>query len=140
MGVPWPAYTLSVLLCAEEELLTALSASMSLMPPIDELRLLPVYRHAFHLACIDMWLLSNSTCPFVVTPFFLRDLPMNTLHSIKNNRTKDDEEATGDPHISAVKETAIEKGFLVRSASSSTWEIDTEMVRAPPMATLASKL
>ncbi|EOA25266.1 hypothetical protein CARUB_v10018581mg [Capsella rubella] len=29
----------------------------------DKLRLLPVCSHAFHLHCIDMWLLSNSTCP-----------------------------------------------------------------------------
>ncbi|CAL9109271.1 unnamed protein product [Musa acuminata var. zebrina] len=29
----------------------------------DELRLLPVCGHAFHLSCIDTWLLSNSTCP-----------------------------------------------------------------------------
>ncbi|XP_010515114.1 PREDICTED: RING-H2 finger protein ATL48-like [Camelina sativa] len=29
----------------------------------DKLRLLPVCGHAFHLHCIDMWLLSNSTCP-----------------------------------------------------------------------------
>lgn len=29
----------------------------------DKLRLLPVCSHAFHLHCIDTWLLSNSTCP-----------------------------------------------------------------------------
>jgi hypothetical protein len=29
----------------------------------DRLRLLPVCGHAFHLQCIDTWLLSNSTCP-----------------------------------------------------------------------------
>lgn len=29
----------------------------------DKLRLLPVCSHAFHISCIDTWLLSNSTCP-----------------------------------------------------------------------------
>ncbi|CAH8382994.1 unnamed protein product [Eruca vesicaria subsp. sativa] len=29
----------------------------------DKLRLLPVCSHAFHIDCIDTWLLSNSTCP-----------------------------------------------------------------------------
>ncbi|CAJ1931492.1 unnamed protein product [Sphenostylis stenocarpa] len=29
----------------------------------DKLRLLPVCNHAFHIECIDTWLLSNSTCP-----------------------------------------------------------------------------
>ncbi|CAA0820208.1 RING-H2 finger protein ATL46 [Striga hermonthica] len=29
----------------------------------DQLRLLPTCSHAFHVSCIDTWLLSNSTCP-----------------------------------------------------------------------------
>ncbi|KAL9239588.1 hypothetical protein vseg_013897 [Gypsophila vaccaria] len=29
----------------------------------DKLRLLPFCSHAFHVSCIDTWLLSNSTCP-----------------------------------------------------------------------------
>ncbi|CAI0559285.1 unnamed protein product [Linum tenue] len=29
----------------------------------DKLRLLPMCSHAFHISCIDTWLLSNSSCP-----------------------------------------------------------------------------
>ncbi|PWA60529.1 Zinc finger, RING/FYVE/PHD-type [Artemisia annua] len=31
--------------------------------PHDKLRLIPICSHAFHIQCIDTWLLSNSTCP-----------------------------------------------------------------------------
>ncbi|XP_020186561.1 RING-H2 finger protein ATL80-like [Aegilops tauschii subsp. strangulata] len=31
--------------------------------PGDEVRVLPTCGHGFHAACVDVWLLSNSTCP-----------------------------------------------------------------------------
>uniref|UniRef100_A0A803QLX0 RING-type E3 ubiquitin transferase n=1 Tax=Cannabis sativa TaxID=3483 RepID=A0A803QLX0_CANSA len=46
----------------------------------DKLRLLPVCSHAFHISCIDTWLLSNSTCPLcrgtLFTPGYSIENPM----------------------------------------------------------------
>ncbi|CAN4079268.1 unnamed protein product [Withania somnifera] len=36
----------------------------------DKLRLLPTCSHAFHINCIDTWLLSNSTCPLCRATLF----------------------------------------------------------------------
>lgn len=40
----------------------------------DKLRLLPLCGHAFHLNCIDTWLLSNSTCPLCRGALFVPGL------------------------------------------------------------------
>ncbi|GFY91021.1 RING/U-box superfamily protein [Actinidia rufa] len=46
----------------------------------DNLRLLPLCGHAFHIHCIDTWLLSNSTCPLcrgtLFTPGFSFENPV----------------------------------------------------------------
>uniref|UniRef100_A0A0E0DZI4 RING-type E3 ubiquitin transferase n=1 Tax=Oryza meridionalis TaxID=40149 RepID=A0A0E0DZI4_9ORYZ len=43
----------------------------------DRLRLLPLCGHAFHLHCIDTWLLSNSTCPLCRGVLFVPGLTEN---------------------------------------------------------------
>ncbi|KAJ4712293.1 RING-H2 finger protein [Melia azedarach] len=44
----------------------------------DKLRLLPTCGHAFHISCIDTWLLSNSTCPLC------RGNLLSSSHSMEN--------------------------------------------------------
>ncbi|GAA0183612.1 ubiquitin-protein ligase [Lithospermum erythrorhizon] len=56
----------------------------------DKLRLLPTCSHAFHINCIDTWLLSNSTCPLcrsaLYNPGFSIDNPAYDFDDI----TEDD--------------------------------------------------
>ncbi|XP_078439308.1 uncharacterized protein LOC144709609 [Wolffia australiana] len=42
----------------------------------DKLRLLPACSHAFHIACIDAWLLCNSTCPLCRSTLFFPGKPV----------------------------------------------------------------
>ncbi|GAV72574.1 zf-RING_2 domain-containing protein [Cephalotus follicularis] len=42
----------------------------------DKLRLLPMCSHAFHINCIDTWLLSNSTCPLCRGALFTSGFPI----------------------------------------------------------------
>ncbi|KAJ0246601.1 E3 ubiquitin-protein ligase ATL4 [Hirschfeldia incana] len=46
---------------------------LSKFEPEDQLRLLPLCRHAFHADCIDIWLASNQTCPLCRSPLFASD-------------------------------------------------------------------
>ncbi|GMI99154.1 Arabidopsis Toxicos en Levadura 46 [Hibiscus trionum] len=55
----------------------------------DKLRLLPVCSHAFHINCIDTWLLSNSTCPLcrgtLFNPEFSMENPMFEFDEIRED-------------------------------------------------------
>ncbi|KAK7339430.1 hypothetical protein VNO77_20095 [Canavalia gladiata] len=55
----------------------------------DKLRLLPMCSHAFHINCIDTWLLSNSTCPLcrgtLLTPGFSIENPIFDFDDLRDD-------------------------------------------------------
>ncbi|XP_027357533.1 RING-H2 finger protein ATL46-like [Abrus precatorius] len=55
----------------------------------DKLRLLPMCSHAFHISCIDTWLLSNSTCPLcrgtLLTPGFSIENPIFDFDDLRED-------------------------------------------------------
>ncbi|XP_012444110.1 RING-H2 finger protein ATL46 [Gossypium raimondii] len=55
----------------------------------DKLRLLPMCSHAFHINCIDTWLLSNSTCPLcrgtLFTPGFSMENPVFDFDDLRED-------------------------------------------------------
>ncbi|XP_061369731.1 RING-H2 finger protein ATL46-like [Gastrolobium bilobum] len=55
----------------------------------DKLRLLPMCSHAFHISCIDTWLLSNSTCPLcrgtLLTPEFSVENPIFDFDDLRED-------------------------------------------------------
>ncbi|XP_065879434.1 RING-H2 finger protein ATL46-like [Euphorbia lathyris] len=71
----------------------------------DKLRLLPMCSHAFHINCIDTWLLSNSTCPLcratLFAPGFSIENPIFDFDDSREDegqntqKTLEIEEATG---------------------------------------------
>lgn len=77
----------------------------------DQLRLLPMCSHAFHMNCIDTWLLSNSTCPLCRGTLF------NPGFSIENpifdyDDFRDEEGCSNAQKMVEIQEVATEKGVL----------------------------
>nr|XP_043608023.1 RING-H2 finger protein ATL47-like [Erigeron canadensis] len=66
----------------------------------DKLRLLPLCSHAFHIHCIDTWLLSNSSCPLcrgsLFSPGFDGQNPIFDFHF--NDLMEEEEEEEEDEH------------------------------------------
>ncbi|XP_061370176.1 RING-H2 finger protein ATL47-like [Gastrolobium bilobum] len=72
----------------------------------DKLRLLPICNHAFHIDCIDTWLLSNSTCPLcrgtLYTPGFALE---NPVFDFEGPREEDGVSGSGGGGVAAVNKT-----------------------------------
>ncbi|KAL0461677.1 UNVERIFIED_CONTAM: RING-H2 finger protein ATL46 [Sesamum latifolium] len=88
----------------------------------DQLRLLPMCSHAFHMNCIDTWLLSNSTCPLCRGTLFNPGFSMeNPIFDYDDFRDEDGCPGYGENGVSnaqkrvEIEEVATEKGvFPVR--------------------------
>ncbi|KAJ9140350.1 hypothetical protein P3X46_031009 [Hevea brasiliensis] len=89
----------------------------------DKLRLLPMCRHAFHIDCIDTWLLSNSTCPLCRGTLLSSSFPMENplfnfdfLMEVSNEFSSDGENGSSNgPKPSNMEESVGEKRvFSVR--------------------------
>ncbi|KAL9246472.1 hypothetical protein vseg_020002 [Gypsophila vaccaria] len=62
----------------------------------DKLRLLPLCSHAFHIECIDTWLLSNSTCPLCRGALYAPGTAFeNPIFDFGNLRGDDDDDRVG---------------------------------------------
>lgn len=88
----------------------------------DQLRLLPMCSHAFHINCIDTWLLSNSTCPLCRDTLFNPQFSTeNPIFNYQDFRREDGFPGNGESGFSTglktvqTQDVAIEKGvFPVR--------------------------
>ncbi|KAI3452404.1 hypothetical protein Pfo_009069 [Paulownia fortunei] len=91
----------------------------------DQLRLLPMCSHAFHINCIDTWLLSNSTCPLCRGALFNPGFSIeNPIFDYDDFREEDGCPNYGENGFSIaqkrveIEEVAIEKGVGGETSSS----------------------
>nr|KYP66182.1 RING-H2 finger protein ATL5I [Cajanus cajan]KYP66183.1 RING-H2 finger protein ATL5I [Cajanus cajan] len=72
----------------------------------DKLRLLPMCNHAFHIECIDTWLLSNSTCPLcrgtLYSPGFAFE---NSTFDLESQCEEDGVSGSGGGAVASVNKT-----------------------------------
>ncbi|PWA68119.1 RING/U-box superfamily protein [Artemisia annua] len=82
----------------------------------DKLRLLPTCSHAFHISCIDTWLLSNSTCPLCRNTLFDPGFSMdNPMFDFDDPREADESGISAGLKTVEPEQTIAEKGvFAVR--------------------------
>ncbi|KAJ9135284.1 hypothetical protein P3X46_032487 [Hevea brasiliensis] len=85
----------------------------------DKLRLLPMCSHAFHINCIDTWLLSNSTCPLcrgtLFTPGFSIENPMFDFDDLREDggcRGNGENGFSSSQKTLEIEEPVVEKGVL----------------------------
>ncbi|KAK6928322.1 Zinc finger, RING-type [Dillenia turbinata] len=86
----------------------------------DKLRLLPMCSHAFHINCIDTWLLSNSTCPLCRGTLFAHGFAMeNPMFDYDDVGDEDGHVVHGENGFSLgpkrvvdIEEAVVESGVL----------------------------
>lgn len=55
---------------------------LNAMEEDDSGRLLPACKHAFHVGCIDMWLMSHATCPICRAPVEIMGEPAQVVDAV----------------------------------------------------------
>lgn len=85
----------------------------------DKLRLLPTCSHAFHINCIDTWLLSNSTCPLCRGTLFNPDYSVqNPIFDFDEYREEEGYPGNGENGFTTrqktmdIEEIVVENGIL----------------------------
>lgn len=85
----------------------------------DKLRLLPTCSHAFHINCIDTWLLSNSTCPLCRGTLFNPDYSLqNPIYDFDEYREEEGYPGNGENGFTTrqktmdIEEIVVENGIL----------------------------
>ncbi|XP_045812677.1 RING-H2 finger protein ATL47-like [Trifolium pratense] len=81
----------------------------------DKLRLLPNCNHAFHINCIDTWLLSNSSCPLCRGTLYSQGFSFDKNHVFEFEDQRDEDYVLGIGSVNKDMENNIMNGKRVFS-------------------------
>ncbi|CAL0330147.1 unnamed protein product [Lupinus luteus] len=85
----------------------------------DKLRLVPICSHAFHMNCLDTWLLSNSTCPLCRAPLSTSNCPLENqiLNMLRVTNEEDNEYSHDQREVNEEEQISRKRVFSVRLGS-----------------------